>query len=508
MLNESLKATQDYFFAATYRKHDAITVPAFQRGAPSVAALPKGNHKQVTQKSVIDLRQFFRGERDRFQQLLTQDIGNMSVIDKLGLMLKYSFSKLRFEPDNNYKMHSAVPSPRSIFPIGAYIQINIENYTETYRYDDNNHHLVHISKVASKSLTKAPMVSIMLVAELEKIVPYYGDFSAYLIGLESGHLHAQLSLLSQAIDLPLILSPEVDTRELLALKLNNSKHLKLMVSGRFTVDNLDGFIKDINHRVGSKQTLSTTFTDIDYDKFPILKRYFDSFYISKSKDTCSRLNSRLEIEQSNKKLTSSTKPFYTIEQLINIHEQRTSGNDKNGLIALKNGLSADDFEEILQKIITLKTHIYDEAFSTAQVAIYLSITSIADVKSQTLCLTNSENGFQVINDNSPVAELQATALSPIGAYNYDDFSCVLSFSVNLAECIQLQGNLGAQKALIEVGHLAQLCIAVMSEYSLFARPIKALDEAQVESMVKTQDSIIYQLICGVKVANQIQYRMA
>lgn len=503
MLNESINATKDYFFAATYRKHDAIKVPAFEQGMPSKMSVAQQSKSSIDTKRVVELKQYFLGERLLGSGKLAHSVSDMPAYEKLSLLLKYSVSRLRFEPENNYQMHSAVPSPRSIFPIGVYIQVNEGNSAQVYRYDRDNYCLTDINQFADIKPENSGTVTIMLVAELQKIVSYYGDFSGYLIGLESGHLMAQISTLMAALNISNYVDSQPNNNVLNELLLTPNDHLKLMAT--FTIDGQE--LPQLSEQMAEKSLDRGVSVDLDVTvddaKFPILKRYFDSFN-NATNSSLSQLTSGCRTHQP---LFSSP---YNIEQLIDIHENRTSGNDKNGLIAQKNSLTPQDVDEILAKIKSLKNETYSSVFahSIAKVGIYLSITSMQEDTPHTLRLTSDGTEFEVIDEQSPVAGLQRTALSPIGAYNYDNFSCVFSFSVNLADCIKQQSNIGAQEALLAVGFIAQLCIAVVTEYGLFSRPIKALDEAQVEAMLKTKDNIIYQLICGAKVAEQLQYRMA
>ena len=503
MLNDSIQATRDYFFAATYRKLDAIRVPAFEQGTPGEIAPLLKSKKSVRSKQVVNLKQYFSGERLIGSGQLNASINDMNALSRLSLLLKYSVSRLRFEPENNYQLHTAVPSPRSIFPIGVYLTVNQETHKDVYRYDRDNYRLTHLTQ-EDKPLAEEPgNLSIMLVAELEKIVSYYGDFSGYLIGLESGHLVAQMSLLMDALNLNGCIDSQPDDDTLTKLALSSDNHLKLMATIEFDASELPNVLSQLTAKTAEQLVAVEHNAGVDEQLFPVLKRYLDTF--NKTKPV-----QKAELRKNQHDSAESLASPYDIEQLIRLHEDRTSGNDKNGLIAKKNALAVSDFDKILEKIVSLKKQTYASVFANtvASVGIYISITSVNGGNPRTLFLAGNGTSFEIIDEQSPVNDLQRTALSPIGAYNYDNFSCVFSFSVNLAECIKEQGNYGAQEALLAIGYAAQLCISAVTEFGLFSRPIKALDEAQVETMLQTKDNIIYQLICGAKVADQLQYRMA
>jgi hypothetical protein len=120
-----------------------------------------------------------------------------SDIERLSLLFRYLSSPMRYEPNNLYHVHRAVPSARCIYPIDLLLtQTDTDGVSRTYLYHPGFHALEALGESeAGGDPASSSSVVIMGVGRFWKLVRKYGDFTPFPVMLESGMLVAQLRFL-------------------------------------------------------------------------------------------------------------------------------------------------------------------------------------------------------------------------------------------------------------------------------------------------------------------------
>jgi hypothetical protein len=181
----------------TYRRMDVLNVPAFQQ--PNLAGLvpdrrtrPARLHRLPTAlpREIISFSDWLSGK----------SVGHahqFSDIERLSLLFRYLSSPIRYEPNNLYHVHRAVPSARCIYPIDLLLtQADPDGLSRIYLYHPSFHALEALGESDARGdPAAASSVVIMGVGRFWKLVRKYGDFTPFPVMLESGMLVAQLRFL-------------------------------------------------------------------------------------------------------------------------------------------------------------------------------------------------------------------------------------------------------------------------------------------------------------------------
>ena len=191
----------DAWRLSTDRRLDALDVPAFQ---------------QIDVSTLLPDREIRAARLHRLPTALPREVmrmadwlgGNgvevvrkLSKMVRLSLLFRYLSSPLRYEPDNVYQVHRAVPSARCIFPIDLLLtHSGPGGVRRTYLYHPDFHalELLDASDTLGDGGTQSHTV-VSGVGRFWKLVRKYGDFTPFPVMLESGMLVAQLRIMRAAM---------------------------------------------------------------------------------------------------------------------------------------------------------------------------------------------------------------------------------------------------------------------------------------------------------------------
>lgn len=201
MMNaQDMTELADPWVLSTYRRLDVLEVPAFSLPDTSALVPPRRSRPARLRRLPTALPREIQSLMEWLDGMPAEG-SDLPGLVRLSLLLRYLASPLRFEPDNVYQVHRAVPSARCLFPIDLLLsQTAADGTCRTYRYHPDFHALERLDAAELRG-GSVPEASLTLTAigRFWKLVRKYGDFSPFPVMLEAGMLLAQLRLLRCAL---------------------------------------------------------------------------------------------------------------------------------------------------------------------------------------------------------------------------------------------------------------------------------------------------------------------
>lgn len=191
----------DAWVLSTYRRLDVLDVPAFNVQdtaglVPERTSRPARLHRLPTAlpREILSLADWLGGDD-------VDTAADLSDLARLSLLFRYLASPLRYEPDNVYQVHRAVPSARCVFPLDLFLShADRDGVRRTYQYHADFHALEEINGPGMRDEDGAgARTAITGVGRFWKVVRKYGDFSPFPVMLEAGMVLAQLRNLRGAL---------------------------------------------------------------------------------------------------------------------------------------------------------------------------------------------------------------------------------------------------------------------------------------------------------------------
>lgn len=479
------KATADYLYASTYRRYDLLDVPMFGKDANSHHQLQQQlRHTMRQNVTQLALPGLVAGEHSGNAASLQLWQQNADLWQQFALWLRYSLGYQRFEPFNSYHLHTVVPSPRALYPIAGYLYLNngSERSWQLWKYQPSEHQFELVGSGHNTSI-KADAIQFLLLSDDDRILPYYGDYCATLVALETGHLLAQQLLLAAQLQWQVkqhnqaLAGPLCDW---LAAR-PQLQFCAALQSPQWQVASFWPQLQQakaaVQYRPGQKA--------VDQGQYPLLQAFRQALRTDRWPQALPKV------------LAQGTAAWPDLAAALACSKNRTSGNDSQGFVGAGAPLSLSGQLQLWQRLQQLINAVWQPHSWLADlpVRLYCSLVN-AEQQNQTFVWTPQSAEFRPLSVADTVTALRQSAATPPHAYNYNSFQLVWSIALDYSALAPYQSH-GVVLGQLGVGFLAHLCCLAAADQQLFARPIKGFHEALLEyDMQQLQHSLVYQVLCG------------
>lgn len=453
----------------TYRRMDVLDVPAFHRDVSDLQPQKYSRRARLCllptflPREISSLSDWLAGNH-------SDKVERLTWVERLSLLLRFLASPMRFEPQNIYRIHRAVPSGRCLFPVDIMLFLpNSLGEMAAFLYHPNFHAIEALPPSDCSELAATSQGVIAGVARCWMIANKYGDFTPFPIMLESGMLRSQLRLLRDAVGW------------------GGAQHDREIA--RPYCDGLLDFpvfaetIQALPHAVDALPTRDVVLavwneTPHDRCERPQLAELIAAF-------------DQPGGAEETPPAPPNCKSAAGTHGLLDVLRLRNSGNDRHGMFPAP----AEATPNLLDRLIKLSAAFRARRAGT-------TIEQRLEIKFVWLACTGARSGiydrygrlFQSI-DRLHLLSAAARSISLPLRYNFAAHQLMVLIAADpLDELIRAPG--GARDVHLGAGALAQDITLAAAALGLFARPVRMLSEVVLESALPIDGQLVYTLLCG------------
>lgn len=411
---------------------------------------------------------------------------------RLALLLKYGGAPLRWEPLNDYRLHRAIASPRSLFSCAIYlVQQKDGTPARAWRYLPDYHALAVVDAVPGADLDAAlpgtDAMRLVVVGHLDRMARPYGELVSALVGPEAGMLGAQLALVAKALGWNSTTRAAFDAGALgAALNLSHWSALPLAV---LTLDDpalatlAPAALRDCVIAEPSDETAET-------ERLPMLRRLV----------ALSRLDEPGQAAAAAQRIADrrGTPPapraaLVDDEDMLAVMRRRSSGRLERGYVAVGIHLDRDMLDQLVALWHGLHVLQGDSELRAVRVRPFLSVLRCRGARPGVYELDLADGTLR-----THLAGDQRKALADAGAppTNFNEMNLVVSLVVDYGAELEAMGERGYLLVQQAVGALAHCFSLAAARHDLFSRPYKSYESQRVESALNLPGQVVLQLMAG------------
>lgn len=455
--------------------------------------------------------QFKEDNLDTVFPLLKYRRSNMSGINKLSILSHFTLGVLRYEPENNYKLHRGVPSARGIHPCELYYAACQENFCGIYRFNpmessfeliNEDHSFFQLKDAIGKSISEKDVVAI-ITCDMWRLGKFYGDFTFNLATLDAGHIVSQLGIIAGRMGIQVELYycfidqvvckclgidyEQVYPCMVLVLKDCFEKKTvnKGVCNGHLCARRLVSYSEEMLQLADLQRIVkSSEITINEFCRNELLwsnrnKKYIYSKAISKTKD----------------------------RELLDCIFKRTSAQSPIGISGIPMQISKKEIEFIFSQIFDfskasgLNEWINQYAFLNNVEGYEKGFYKMSPINGRLMEVVSSFDylyeTYNVLNDSQEYLNLGSMPIIFFYSVNIEKFYCIF-------------GDRGIQIMNIMSGELCQGTSLILANFDMFVRPIKNIKDKFLENAffvnMKTE-RFTYALLTGKSIIRNIGFKM-
>ena len=483
----------DTWALGTYRRFDALNVPAFYPPLEGAIEVPEYYTREASLFCLTtNLPQKKKGIDEHFFSS-----SNANSLETLSLYFRYLCAPQTFEPLNSYKVHRPVPSVRCLFPYQIMLAVQNDT-TDIYRYHPDYHAFESVDSNGSDRVINLSHVlnngeiAVFGIGQYWKLAEKYGEFTPFVVNLEMGGLKAQSELLTSIVNWTLC---EQDISESLHDEIDNlllpfetlSFATVIKPSSKLDLPALASVNKVVNDwmprpgldiRFSKLKAMDAEF-DWHHGRFPQIK---DLHTVSTDSDSlCEEID------------------------ILSVMRQRNSGNDANGFLPESRNLVKNHLEKLVERFRKIRQSRPEES---AQKFVSLQFFWM-DRNNGSAGLYNEclealplrggvQGGIQAIQDALPNQVLK---------FNIAEMTLSVLMVADTHSAIRIFGGSALKQLHIAAGGIAQDFGIAASSMGMFARPVRMFDEATIESRFNLRGQLIYQILTGFNRQSNLKFRL-
>lgn len=398
---------------------------------------------------------------------------------RLSLLLRYLGGPLRYEPGTENALHKSVPSSRGLFPLAYILLLRREEGAVAYEYVPQHHALrrlaPHAAQQAAPTLADGVPAALLCIARVWRIAEIYGEFAHFPCTLEAGHAHAQCLHLAAALGMQL--RREVG-REAGRAFCRHAFDLPLFAVA-LQLGAFEHGLAPRPVRLGepaAPEALAPRFA-----RLPEMQRLFDG-----------GAGHGLRWERgAGSAPTGPAAPA----ALLRAMRQRSAGNDRGGIAACLPVLPEDLCARLLRDWRTLRQA---RAGLACEDGLALSLAWLGDGATPAgLCLDDG----RVLPSRLSTAEFRRSlaAMLPFPGLrlNLSTLAAIGIVEVDPATALAQQGESALRDMHLAAGAVAHDLSLAAAAHGLFARPVRMMREAALETALNLRGQVIYLVLLGV-----------
>ncbi|WP_374351130.1 hypothetical protein [Chitinimonas sp.] len=477
----------DAWVLGSYRKLDALDVPAFHGNGLAAAQAPR-RHSRAAR--LLPLTTRWPQQLQRFADFVAgKPATGLSTDSALQIVLRYCASPLRHEPLNSYRLHRAVASTRSFFPLQLQLLVRGEDgQLRRYRYLSEHHALEEVALAApAPELPANCNMAIIGVGRYWLMAGKYAEFTPFAVTLEAGMVQAQLDHLTRMVGWqtePLTIS---DGRWHQALGLADMESLGVAIGIRLAtpwqppVASHSAMVADWQPASGIAQR---------FGRLAQLAALFDPA-ANRSPGTRHPAPpaAPAPVEPAQLKLGAAGE-----REVLTVLAERSSGNDAVGFAPIAPPSDRAAFEQLMavwQALSQQRQRLPGEEALTVSVA-WLNPAGepigLYDLQGQPLHGQADPRAF--------VRQLEASLPHQLFRFNMAALSYVFLIGADIPAATARHGDFALRRLHLAAGAVAQDISLALTAFGMFARPVRMLKEMDLASSWNLADYPVYQLLAG------------
>jgi hypothetical protein len=428
---------------STYQRLERMDVPVFEsNGAARVRKLGR----------TVEEAQLLMLPTD-----LPADASRVQPAQRLSLVLRYLASPMRYEPFAEASVHKAVPSARCMYPLTYYVVME----EGAFAYVPEHHALRRVD--VTLSLPEGVRVAVACVARVWRIAEKYGEFANFPCVLEAGHGLAQLGHLAATLG---IQSQPLD-RELGRPLCKGGLELPLFACAL----QMEALRLDLPARAVRLQSMveGEGLAGL-FPRLPAMHALFDRGSSSDGRGAAATAPLELETMR-----------------------RRQAGNDRSGVAAVltgRDGVAAQlpgAFKAMRERRAGLAT----ESTLHCQLALIGGPDTAAGLYNEDgSCATGRMPRTEFLRRLHQMLPYRGMR------YNLGSLVAVLVIQADPVEAIARHGDAAIRDMHLAAGATAHDFSLAAASLGLFARPVRMMREANLESVLPLQGQVVYLVLCG------------
>lgn len=406
-----------------------------------------------------------------------QGASNLDPAQRLSLFFKYLAGPLRYEPQSESAIHKAVPSSRGRYPLKYFLLQCVAGATRVHAYVPEFHALQALPPLASSGLRDGQS-ALVCVGRAWRYAEEYGEFAHVPCVLEAGHAQSQAHHLAGLLGIGDNEDPDRETgRALCTLALEIPLHC---VGLRLAFD-----VEDL--ACDASRLSAPRPYPLMEQRFPRLDLFQRCFDGGRSAD-------RVEFE---------AKPAITVERrpdvggrgVLGLMRRRSSGNDRGLASSVVTEVPAGTCASV---VATWNAVRQQRPVNAAGRELALSLAWLAQESGRKPGIFDIDGGAMAQRPWRGDLREAAAQMLPYAntKYNFSALTAVLIIQADLRLAMERLGDAALREIHMAAGAAAQDFSIAATAHDLYARPMKMMREARLESEVALRGQVVYLVLCG------------
>jgi hypothetical protein len=394
---------------------------------------------------------------------LPHELGaGLDGVTALSLILRYLAAPLRYEPSAEAAVHKAVPSARCMYPLVYALLVRTADGAVAYEYVPEFHAL---RRAGAAELPAGIDIAIGCMARVWRIAEKYGEFADFPCVLEAGHGLAQLGHLCASIGHA---QAGLLDREVMRPLCKGSFEFPLFAFALgMAASALDGLGQRSVRLAGRREGADLA------NRFP-------------------RLSALHAIFDRGASTAGQQRSGAAALRLADMR-RRQAGNDRSGIAAVLagRGAVAHSLPQAWRALRERRNGIATESSLHCQLAWIGGGDKPAGLyDADGRCFTQGMPAPEFLRRLHQMLPYRGMR------YNLSSLAAVLIIQADPVEAIARHGDSAMRDMHLAAGATAQDFSLAAASLGLFARPVRMMREASLESVLPLQGQVMYLVLCG------------
>lgn len=472
----ALRADQlEAWVLSSYQRLERLEVPVFgavgQAARRQPAAVEQASLRLLPlaglPRELCDLDAWFEGARP--------PQADLDAVTGLSLFFKYLAAPLRYEPYSESAIHKAVPSSRGRFPLTYFLVQAGAGGSRAYAYVAEFHGLREVARFAGGHL-QAGQSALVCVGRAWRYAEEYGEFAHVPCVLEAGHAQSQAQHLARLLEMAVDQDPDRELGRSLCVR---PLEIALFCVGLRLACDVEQ-LPSTAARLAAPQPLPEM--EQRFERLRLFQRCFDGGESARRPaGTYADMAGRL--------------PAIGRRGVLALMRARTSGNDRGLVSPLLSAVSAGTCASV---VATWRAIRASRPPSAAQPELGLSLVWLGPEPGRSPGIHHIEGpAMSACTWRGELGDALAQMLPYANTrYNLAALTAVLIIQADVVAAIERLGAAALREIHLAAGAAAQDFSLAATAHELFARPVKMMREARLESELSLRGQVVYLVLCG------------
>lgn len=397
---------------------------------------------------------------------------------RLSLFFRYLACPLRYEPLSESAIHKAVPSSRGRYPLKFILLQPSEAGTRAHAYVPELHALHELGIIESAMLPEGG-AALVCIGRAWRYAEEYGEFAHVPCVIESGHAFAQAHHLAGLLQIEAMEDPD---RELGRAFCERPFEVPLYCIGlRPGMDLAQIEVAD------ARLSMPRPYPQMA-ERFPRLERFQHSV------DSGASSLRRMPLAAPATAHPEASRTFATCG-VLDLMRRRSSGNDRGLVTSVMSEVPVGTSASIAETWCRIRDL---RPVMSAERKIRLSLLWLARETGRARGIYDLDDGALSASEwkgdlQQAIARMLPYANTP---YNFSALAAILIIQTEILSAMEGLGQGAFRDIHIAAGATAQDFSLAATAHGLYARPVKMMREARLESELPLRGQVVYLVIAG------------